>query len=244
MNKIDKFLGLNLRFSWTTLILIFLASSGFNSFLSQKFPDSLGATAIAGMIASFVLIFSIVFHEMSHVYVGRAFGIDFSRITIFVLGGAAHMSKRIPSAKAEFYMAIAGPVGSFILAAVLSLLATLIGVVYKVESIIVATIMLTSIINLMLAIFNLIPAFPLDGGRVFRAAIWHITGDLQKATRYGTWSGKILGTGLMLSGVAMALGVPLPYFGQGIGDGIWMGMIGFIIILMAKQELKQSMATG
>ena len=158
-------------------------------------------------------------------------------ISLFLFGGVAQLRDEPPSAKAEFFVAIAGPISSYLLAAILYLLLLPFGAEDGLGPISAVLAYLVTI-NLVLATFNLLPAFPLDGGRVLRAAVWGWTGSLRRATRVSATLGRGLGAALMLLGVLNIVA------GQFIG-GMWIGLIGFFIVGAAgASEMQVEMKLG
>jgi Zn-dependent protease/CBS domain-containing protein len=166
------------------------------------------------------LFASIIFHEYGHALVARRFDLPISRITLFIFGGVAEMDDEPRTAAAEFWMAIAGPIASFALAA--AMLFLLVIGPFGAESQLGAIIGYLAFINLILAVFNLLPAFPLDGGRILRAAVWHFTKDFQKATRLAAATGSVLAV------VLIGLGV-LNIIAGAFVQGIWQMLIGFFV---------------
>lgn len=174
-----------------------------------------------GIIGAFGLFFSIVFHELSHSLVARRYGIPITGITLFILGGVAELEEEPKSAKAEFVMAIAGPIASLLLAGIFRVV-TLIGVALELSEPLIGVVRYLAMMNMVLALFNLVPAFPLDGGRVFRAAVWHWTGDLRRATRVASQSGTVFAY------VLMGLGL-LQMMTGSLVIGIWWFVIGMFL---------------
>ena len=183
---------------------------------------------IAGAVGIF---FSIVFHEFCHSFVARHYGLNIRGITLFIFGGVAEMEKEPDTPKSEFLMAIAGPLASFLLAFIfqqIHLLATanewavfIIGVTYYL-----------AYLNTILAVFNLVPAFPLDGGRMLRAALWAWKKDLRWATRIASAIGSGFGLALMAVGVL--------WFIQGyFVAGMWWFLIGIFLRFTAAASYKQ-----
>lgn len=193
--------------------------------LSREMYWWMGIAGAAG------IFFSIVFHEFSHSLVARHYGLNIRGITLFIFGGIAEMEKEPSTPKSEFMMAIAGPLASFLLAFIfqqLHLLATanewsvfIIGVTYYL-----------AYLNTILAIFNLVPAFPLDGGRMLRAALWAWKKDLRSATRIASQIGS--GFGLVM----MALGILWVLQGVFIA-GMWWFLIGVFLRVTAAASFKQ-----
>ncbi len=185
----------------------------------------MGVSGAAGMF------FSILFHEFCHSLVARRFGLPMRGITLFIFGGVAEMEDEPSSPKAEFFMAVAGPASSVVLGVLFygaASLMTLSAATVTEE----AVLSYLASINWVLAAFNLIPAFPLDGGRVLRAALWHWKKDLQKASRTASRIGSSFGIFLMFLGAINFL------FGNFIG-GLWQFMIGMFLRFAAASSYRQ-----
>lgn len=174
-----------------------------------------------GLFGALGLFASIVFHEFAHAMVARRFDMPVTGITLFVFGGVAELKDEPPSPKAEFWVAIAGPLSSYLLAGLCHLAAGALpgGAGAPVP----ALFTYLALINFVLATFNLLPAFPLDGGRVLRAGVWWWTGSLDRATRLGAATGRVLGA------VLLALGV-LSIVSGAFLAGLWQALIGLFII--------------
>jgi Zn-dependent protease len=198
--------------------------------------------------AAFLFFVSLLAHELSHALVGRVFGVSVRRITLFIFGGMAHMDNEPPSPKSELWMAAAGPamslglgvaatVGAWFLGS-LSVDATAADPTAALAQVgPVATLLLwLGPINIMLGVFNLVPGFPLDGGRVFRAIVWAVTGDLTKATRWASFSGQAFAAILMAFGITALLR-------GAFGQGIWLLLIGWFLMNAAKSSLQQTLLT-
>lgn len=184
-----------------------------------------------GVVAMLGLFVSLILHELSHSLVARQFGLEVGGITLFIFGGVAELEQEPQSPASEFWIAIAGPAMSLLLAGFCYLLLFLIagdGVSGSVRSVLTYL----GFINLVLAIFNLVPAFPLDGGRVLRAALWHFQKDLLRATRIASFMGSSFGLLLILSGV-------LSLFSTNLVGGFWQILIGFFIISASRGSYGQ-----
>ena len=210
-----------LDLSWLLLAFLISWSLGAGMFPNEYPGLSHIVYAWMGIAVAVGVFFSIVFHEFAHSIVARHFGMPIRGITLFIFGGVAEMEREPPSPKSEFLMAIAGPIASFLLAWIfwnLEALASarglpipVIGVCYTI-----------ALINLTVAIFNLVPAFPLDGGRVLRAALWHLKKDLRSATYISSQFGR--GFGLLL----MILG-GISFLRGNIIGGMWWFVIGMFV---------------
>jgi len=240
--KICKIYGLGIKIDWTIFILFGLLIFSFGSLQVKHFDnESLVYVSFISITFALLFILSIFLHEVGHVVAGKWFGIKFSSIKLFILGGMATMEDYPDDPKKEAIIAFAGPVTSFLIG-VVCLVA-----IYALANIGIATLpgpmflMLSSLayINFILALFNLIPAFPTDGGRILRSAMWYWKGDFLKATTIAVKVSRGFSHGLIISGILMIVGVNIPVFGTGIG-GIWIIFIGALLGSMAKQELKSA----
>jgi len=174
-----------------------------------------------GGVTTLGLFVCLVLHELGHSLVAQRFGLRIRSITLFIFGGVAELENEPPSAWAEFWIAVAGPAVSVVLAAGLWLLAAA-GAVAEWAIPVLTVLRHLAFLNAVLVGFNMVPAFPLDGGRVFRALLWARTGNLQRATAITAQLGQSFGTFLMLFGV---LGVLL---GAGLSSLWWM-LIGWFL---------------
>lgn len=207
--------------SWAILALLVIWSLAKGYFPGEIPGHSSAIYWTIGALGAAGLFGSIIFHELSHSLIARAYGLSIRGITLFIFGGVAEMEGEPASAKTEFAMAIAGPISSYVLAFgfyALSWIADAIGMYVP----FVAVLTYLAMINTMLATFNLIPAFPLDGGRVFRAALWAWKGNLAWATRYASRVGAAFGLALVVFGVLNVV--------QGdFVSGMWLALIGLFL---------------
>lgn len=230
--KLFNLMGFEVRLhsSWfiLALLVVFSLSGGF---FPYRFPGysqaDYWAMAIGGVAG---LLFSIVIHEFAHSVVARRYGIPMRGITLFIFGGVAEMGDEPPSAKSEFLMAIAGPLTSFLVAAVSFGIAA--GLVAAGSPGFAAVFSYLAWINTILGLFNLVPAYPLDGGRVLRAAIWAKKRDIVSSTRIASRIGS--GFGILL----MILGVWNVFRGDFIG-GIWWIFIGMFVRNASEMSYRQ-----
>jgi Zn-dependent protease len=174
-----------------------------------------------GLAGAFGLFFSIVFHELSHSVVARWFGMRIRGITLFIFGGVAELEDEPPSAVAEFLVAIAGPIASLFLAWSFNWASTW-GSVSEPVSPALAVAGYLGLINLILAVFNMLPAFPLDGGRALRAALWYFRKDMRSATFTAARIGGAFGLGMIFLGL-------LSVFSGNMIGGFWWGLIGLFL---------------
>lgn len=218
-----KLLGFEIRLdaSWV-IIAVLITWTLATGYFPMDYKDLPPATYWwMGAAGAFGLFASIVFHELCHSIVARKFGIQMKGITLFIFGGVAEMDQEPSSPKSEFLIAIAGPISSGFLAFLfyrlhdfsgsLALSVPLQGVLHYLGW-----------INAILAVFNLVPAFPLDGGRVLRSILWHLKNDLRWATRIASNCGA--GFGLIL----IFLGI-ISFLNGNIIGGLWLFLIGMFL---------------
>jgi len=216
--------------SWLILgvLLTWSLARGLFPAYYEGFPDSVyWWMGLAGTLGLFL---SIIFHELCHSLVARKFGIPMKGITLFIFGGVAEMGDEPPGARAEFLMSLSGPAASVLAGAVF------LGANSAAEEFLsaptLAVLEYLGWINLLLAGFNLLPAFPLDGGRILRSILWKWRGSLGRATRTASGIGSLFGILLML------LGLLAIFQGNPIG-GIWWILIGLFLKNAAENSYRQ-----
>jgi Zn-dependent protease/CBS domain-containing protein len=179
----------------------------------------------------------VVLHELGHALVARRMGMEINGITLFLFGGVAELRGEPPSARAEFWMAVAGPIVSAVLGVGLWFLAES-GAEAGWPGPAVLFLVYLAIINLMVLVFNLIPAFPLDGGRILRSALWAAMGNLRRATRIAAMLGQGFAWFLIIYGIlAIIYGPDLPL--GGVWNGIWLILIGMFLNRAAQASYQQ-----
>jgi len=219
--------------SWLLLAVLVawtLASGVFPQLVPDLTPAAYWRMAILGAAGLFA---SIIFHEMAHALVARRYGIAIRGITLFIFGGVAEMEAEPKSPRGELLMALAGPAASLLLAAVLEALTTLAG--DKASPAVTGVLWYLALINGLLGLFNLLPAFPLDGGRVLRAALWAWRGDMLWASRIAAAAGDFFGILLIVLGVVDILR------GDFVG-GMWRFLIGMFLRGAATASYGQTLA--
>ena len=218
-----RILGFQVKLDASWLILAVLVTWSLAAgYFPERYRGLSGAVYLwMGVAGALGLFGSIVFHELSHSLVARRYGMSIRGITLFIFGGVAEMEDEPPTAKAEFLMAIAGPIASAVLSVSFHILEGF-GVRMGMEAPVPAVLGYLSFINMLLAVFNLVPAFPLDGGRMLRAALWGWRGDLRWATRIAANAGASFGFVLIAYGLFNIVN------GNLIG-GVWFMLIGFFV---------------
>ena len=229
--RVGTIFGVELKLDYSWFIIFFLVTWSLGR---HYFPDAhpgWSPAAYWGLAAFTSVLFfaSVVAHELAHSLVARAFGTPVRDITLFIFGGAAHISQEPRRPREELLIALAGPATSLVLAALFYALWWLsLGIAGPLHA-------LTSWlgwINVLLGLFNLIPGFPLDGGRVLRAIIWGVTGDARRSTRIAAGAGQIVAYGFIVWGVWQI-------FGGNWADGLWIAFIGWFLHSAAVQSVQQ-----
>jgi Zn-dependent protease/CBS domain-containing protein len=209
-----------LNLSWL-LVLVLITWTFATGYYPSNFPGLFSGRQlwVLGFLTAILLFVSILLHEFSHSLVASRNGLPIRKITLFMFGGVAQMDRDVEDPVLELKMAAAGPLMSLLLAAVFYGLAALFG------RILFAAAILRSLANINLAvlIFNMVPGFPLDGGRILRAAIWYKTKNIKRATRIASRIGTIFATILMILGF-----VSFVFYRSFIG-GLWLVFIGFFL---------------
>jgi len=245
--RLARVFGIELRLDWSVLLIfaLIVASLGTGVFPLWHPDWSPALVWIVALAAGLLFFASLLAHELSHSLVAKRHGIDVPRITLFLFGGAAEMASEPPTPSVEFRVAIAGPIMSAVLGIGFTVLSVNLAgrefsdaLVANPEQAIASLSPLATVlfwlgpVNLVLAIFNMIPGFPLDGGRVLRALLWGWTGDQLKATRWASEAGRIFAWILMGGGVVYLLG------GAAV-QGIWLILIGWFLSHMAQSSYTQ-----
>jgi Zn-dependent protease/predicted transcriptional regulator len=243
--QIGRALGIPIRVhaSW---FLVFLLVTW--TLATGYLPDGLPGFSPArywamGGVAALLLFLSVLLHELGHSYVALRYRIPIERITLFIFGGVAHMRKEAPTPRAEFLIAVAGPIVSFVLGAAcfgLTALAELIQPPRDLDGLVMLGALL-GMVNLQLGLFNLIPGFPLDGGRVLRAGLWAWGKDFYRATKQAAVVG--LGFGLLLGvlGLTVLVGALMGKLDSSMAsNGSWVVFIGIFLFAAALASRRQA----
>jgi Zn-dependent protease/CBS domain-containing protein len=225
--------GIPIRIHFTWLIIFGLLSWSLASgYFPQHYPDlPITAYWIKGIIAALFLFGSVLVHELMHALMAQSLRVPIAGITLFALGGVSEMKQEPPSPSAEFKIAIVGPLASLVLAGLFWFLWRALEREGPDPSFAAIALYLVGL-NTVVAVFNMLPAFPLDGGRVLRAIIWGITKNLKKATYLATRVGRIFAY------ILISLGAVSLFAGAGF-QGIWMALIGFFLLQGAQASYTQ-----
>ena len=222
---------ISVHFTWlfaVAFIALTLSEGFFPAYFSGWSTATYWGT---GILASLLLFLSVLVHELAHSFVAQARGLKVEGITLFIFGGVSNMGSEATRARDEFMIAVVGPLTSLVLAALFWALYLATG---DGDSPVVAVLFYLGYMNALLAVFNMMPGFPLDGGRVLRSVVWGVTGNLSRATNIAAWVGQAFGWSLVGLGVYQIL--------QGsVAGGLWMAVIGWFLSSIAGANRRGSM---
>jgi Zn-dependent protease len=228
--SLGRWAGVEIGVNWSWVVIFLLICW---SLAAVVFPDAapdLGAGAYIAMatIGAALFFASLLLHELGHAVVARREGMEIDGIVLWLFGGVAKFKGLFPSAGAEFRIAIAGPLVSLAIGVAMLTLATA-----PLPDAVDAVVTWLGSINLILLAFNMLPALPLDGGRVFRSLLWKRTGDFTRATRIAGSVGRLFGQLMIGGGILLLLMVGAP-------GGLWLALIGWFLIAAATAETRMA----
>jgi Zn-dependent protease len=231
--RIARFFGFEVRLDYSWFVVFFLVLWTFAQYV---FPGQVpGRTQtvyfIMAAVGAFLFFGSVLMHEFAHSAMARARGIAVEGITLFIFGGMARIRSDAESPKDEFLITIVGPLSSALLGVLFFAFAAL-GRNWGFPEPVVAVAAFIGLMNIVLAVFNLIPAFPLDGGRLLRSLVWYVSKDLRKATRWASYSGRAFGLLLVAYGV-------INLFQGRLVNGMWLIFIGWFLSQAAEASYRQ-----
>jgi Zn-dependent protease len=227
--RLFRFAGIDVGVHYSWLAIFGLVTWSLAVGLYPRVLPGIPATEswVLGIIGSLLLFLSVLIHELAHSLVAKARGLDARSITLFIFGGVSNLAGEAKQPSTEFIVAIVGPIASFALAGLSALVAGNVG-----EPRVVVTFEYLALVNFALGVFNLIPGFPLDGGRVFRSIVWSITGNLRRATELAANVGKLVAYGFLAWGFLRILD-------QDFLGGAWIAVIGWFLHGAASSSLTQ-----
>ncbi len=223
-------ISLDINYSWLIVLVLLTVSLAINWFPQAAPGYSSGTYWGVGFLSAILLFVAVLAHELAHSLVARARGLPVKSITLFIFGGISNLEQEPTKPGVEFQVTVVGPLSSLIIAAICWVIALalrgapLIGAVFG----------YLAITNGLLAFFNLIPGFPLDGGRVLRALLWKFTGSLRTATRWATRVSQAIAFLFILAGIWL-------FFSGNLLDGLWLGFIGWFLLSTAQAANAQVM---
>jgi len=226
--KIGKIMGIPIRLHFSWLIIFGLITWSLSTYYFPKAAPDLptGSYWIKGTLAALLLFASVAFHELAHSFVAQRYKISIESITLFIFGGVAQMKGEPPNPKAEFRIAIAGPLSSFFLSILFFFLSwnTTVGIK--------ALFSYLAQINFIIGVFNLIPGFPMDGGRVLRSVIWEKKKNFYYATQKASSIGQKIALFFIIFGILSIL--------TGMSGGLWLMLVGWFLYTAAQASYHQS----
>jgi Zn-dependent protease len=232
--SLGRISGIRIGVNWSVLFIVALLAYGL---AAGQFPAEVprrpeAEYIVAGVVTALAYIGSLLVHELAHALVARRNGIKVEDITLWLLGGVSRLEGEFPDPGAELRVAGAGPLSSLVLGG-LFLLVTWLVVAVGARGVVVAALAWLGGINILLAVFNVIPAAPLDGGRLLRAVLWSITKDKFKAEIWSARSGQVFGWVLAVAGIYLVL-VQRDY------SWLWFILLGWFLITAASAENQQA----
>jgi Zn-dependent protease len=249
--SVGRIFGIRITIDWSWIFIFVLVIWNLGTAVSDlhRFwsPATIWGVAV---VAALLFFASVLAHELAHSLVARAQGLPVRTITLFLFGGVSNIQREPRSPAAEFLMAIVGPITSIVLGVIFLVLGA-ISAGTLVQEVMPSMTGLASLsplaiillwlgqINVLLGLFNLIPGFPLDGGRVLRSILWAATQNLRTATRWASWVGQAIGWLMIIAGVAMIFGARIPVLGTGFLGGLWLAFIGWFLTTAAIQSYRQ-----
>ncbi len=248
--RIGRIFGINIRVDWSWVVIFLLTTWNLASVFGGYHPDW-GATLRWGIAALAALLFfaSVLAHELAHSLIAKSRGIPVRSIVLHLFGGVSNIQREPESPSSEFLMAVVGPASSMVIGGVLLWAAvivagpsgTLANPTEMIEGLspVLTLLLWLGSVNVTVGLFNLIPGFPLDGGRIVRSLFWAITDDLRRATRWASWIGQGIAWLMIVAGIAMSFGARIPFFGTGVGNGLWLAFIGWFLNNASNQSYQQ-----
>ena len=248
--NIGQIFGIKIRIDWSWLLIFFLITWNLSTAFTELHPGwGFGTRWGIAVLAALLFFASVLAHELAHSLVARARGIPVRDITLFLFGGVSSIQREPESPGAEFLMAVLGPLTSLVIGGVLLMIA-LVGAGIQVAptnavrvlgqfSPLLTLVAWLGSINVTLGIFNLVPGFPLDGGRVLRSILWAATNNLRRATRWAAGVGQAIAWLMIIAGVSMIFGAQIPFFGTGFASGLWLAFIGWFLNTASTQSYQQ-----
>jgi len=225
--RLGRILGIPVGVNYSWFIIFALITLTLGNQFAFVYPDwSSPVHYTAGILTSVLFFISVLLHELGHSIAAKQKGINVRAITLFIFGGVAQITREPDRPMTEFYIAIMGPVVSIVLAGLFALVAF---IFQPISEVIVAIAMWLARINFFLVVFNMIPGFPLDGGRVFRAIVWFYLDSYERATRIASGVGQFVAYMFILIGIFFIIGLGLWI------NGIWIAFIGWFLLTAAQQ---------
>ncbi len=249
--NLGRLFGIKIRVDWSWLLIFLLVTWNISTAFGSLHEEwSIALRWGMGVLSAVLFFASVLAHELAHSLVAQAQGVPVRSITLFLFGGVSDIQEEPKSPGNEFVMAILGPLTSLVIGGILLLITGLTAGMQQtnmqdaqqlVGQLGPFVTMLTWLgsINVILGVFNLIPGFPLDGGRILRSIFWAISGSLRKSTRWASWVGQGIAWLMITAGIAMSFGAQIPLLGSGLGSGLWLAFIGWFLNNAASRSYRR-----
>jgi Zn-dependent protease/CBS domain-containing protein len=249
--SVGRIFGIRITIDWSWIFIFVLVIWNVGAAVGDLHPFwNLATIWGVAVVAALLFFASVLAHELAHSLVARAQGLPVRSITLFLFGGVSNIQREPRSPGAEFLMAIVGPITSIVLGVIFLVLGGISAGTLAQDvmpsmtglaplSPLAIILLWLGQINILLGLFNLIPGFPLDGGRVLRSILWAATQSLRTATRWASWVGQAIGWLMILAGLAMIFGARIPVIGTGFLGGLWLAFIGWFLNTAAIQSYRQ-----
>lgn len=250
--RLGKLFGIDIFVDWSWFIIFMLITWSLSVTFGQIHPQwTFELRWGLALLASLLFFASVLAHELAHALAALARGIPVKSITLFMFGGVANIQREPSSPAEEIFITIVGPLMSLFLGAVFLVLSTggrLLGAdVFSAGEFFSQLQPLKTMlawlgsVNIMVGLFNLIPAFPLDGGRVVRSFFWALTNNVRRSTRWAALLGQAIAWGFVIAGSVMLFGMDVPFLGSGLFNGLWIIFIGWFLNNAASNGYRQVM---
>jgi Zn-dependent protease/CBS domain-containing protein len=250
--RLGKLFGIDIHIDWSWFVIFLLVTWSLSATFGQIHHEWTASMSWGlALLASFLFFVSVLAHELAHSLAAIARDVPVKSITLFMFGGVSNIQREPASPAEELFITIVGPLTSLFLGAVF-VVAGLSGTSQQGEILNVSAVLSQlqpfkmilawlGSVNIMVGLFNLIPAFPLDGGRVMRSIFWGITKDLRRSTRWASKIGQGIAWIFVIVGSLMLFGIPIPVLGSGFFNGLWIIFIGWFLYTAASNGYQQAM---
>ncbi|MBE0411692.1 MAG: site-2 protease family protein [Anaerolineales bacterium] len=250
--NLGKLFGISIKIDWSWFFIFLLVTwqLAVGVFPSLQPEWNTIIHWLMAILASLMFFGSVLAHELAHSLMAKVRGLPVRRITLFLFGGVSNLEREPASPLTEFLVTIVGPITSFVLGGLFLYISSTLAGDIAIEGL-SATQFLAGLgpfaslflwlgsINILLAVFNLVPGFPLDGGRVLRSILWAVTGNLKRSTRLASMVGQGIAWVFIIAGIAMAFGFAIPPFQPSLIGGLWLAFIGWFLNMAAAQSYQQ-----
>lgn len=250
--RIGRIFGIDINIDWSWIIIFALVAWSLSASFSAIHTNwGVGESWFYAIVAAFVFFASVLAHEIAHSLLARTRGVPVKNITLFLFGGVSNIQREPPSPMAEFLIAIVGPLTSFAAGIIFLFLAWVSGpgrlplitnptATFSQLNPLTTLLLWLGSVNILVGAFNLIPGYPLDGGRVLRSILWGVSHNLREATRWASYIGQGVAWLMIAAGIAMVFGINIPLLGSGFINGIWLAFIGWFLSNAAQQSYQQT----